>query len=93
LTAVTQPPDAFGQRRVAGDDGARITHRTEVLRRIEAERARDAKRADRAATTGGEVSLTTVLHQRKIVPRGQRLQPIEVGGLSVQVHRNYGCGS
>ena len=49
LPAVAQPPDALGERRVVGDDGAAVAERAEVLRRIEAEGAADAARADRDA--------------------------------------------
>ena len=72
LAAVAQPLDARRRARVVGDDRAAVAERAEILRRIEAERAGDADRADRPPVGGGEVRLAAVFDDREVVPRGDR---------------------
>src|SRR2546428_13756367 len=45
LTTVAQPFDLFRERGVVGGYRAAVAERPEILRRVEAERARDADRA------------------------------------------------
>ena len=92
LSAVAQTLDARGQLRIAGDHGATVAQRAEILGRIEAGRAGNADGADRPAIAGGEMSLGRVLDQRQVVPCGDRLERAHVSGLAVQVHRQNRLG-
>ena len=77
LAAVAQPPDPVGERAIVGDDRAAIAERAEILRRIEAERAGDADRADRPPGGRREVRLAAVFDDRELVraPRSPRSPP------------------
>src|SRR4051812_30379628 len=52
---LAQPTHLLRERGVAGGDGAAVSDRAEVLRRIEAERGEVAERPGRAAVDGGAV--------------------------------------
>src|SRR5262245_49188016 len=60
LAAVPQPPQAFGKRPITGDDRAAVAERSEILGRVEAERAGDANGPHRTAGGGREVRLAAV---------------------------------
>ncbi len=87
LAAVAQPLDRVGERAIAGDDGAAVAERAEVLGRVEAERAGDADRADRPSAARREMRLAAVLDDREVVSRGDRFDRGHVGRLAVEVHR------
>ena len=102
LSAVPQPAQPGRERAVAGHDRAAVAKGTEVLRRIEAERAGHADGAHGSAAGCCQVRLTRIFDQRQFVPRGHLLQGVHIRGLSVQMHRQnrpcarrdgaFGCG-
>src|SRR5262245_53699853 len=89
LAAVAQDPYPVGKLNVIGDHGSAITERREVLGRIEAECASDAYRSDGAAIRGCEVCLTAVLDNREAMARCHRCQRGHVGGLPIEMDRQY----
>src|SRR5262245_38775702 len=90
-SAVLKNPDAICQRGVARDDGAAVAQGAEILRGIEAERARDADGPNRTAIRRREVGLAAVLDDRQAVAERDALNAGHVGGLAVQVHRHDGA--
>ncbi len=91
LAAVSQPLDARRERLIVGHDGAAVAERAEILRRIEAERSRDADCADRTPGSGREMRLTAILDDGKRVPGCDPLDRRHVGGLSVQMNGQNGA--
>ena len=76
----------LGQHRIAGDDGAAVAERAQILRRIEAERAAGADRADglpphvaRCAWQQSSTSASAML-------RGDGDKRRHVGRLAVEMH-------
>ena len=88
LAAVSQPPDPLGERAIVGDDRAAVAERAEILRRIEAERAGDADRADRR---GRRPSPDAPGSSPRRSPGGARAATRSIAamsaGLAVQMHR------
>ena len=72
LSAVAQPRDARGERRIARDDRAAVAERAEILRRIETERAGGAERADRLPRARREMRLAAIFDEREPLTAGER---------------------
>src|SRR5438105_7790691 len=90
LTAVADAPHAIGELRVAGDDGAAVSERAQIFRRVEAEGAGYAERADWLSRAGGEMRLAAVFDERQAAAGRQGRECRHVGGLPIEMHRHQG---
>jgi hypothetical protein len=70
LSAVAQPLQPFRESGIARHDRPGVAERTEILRRVEAEGARDAERPDRPSVARRQVRLAAVFDERQGVPFG-----------------------
>jgi hypothetical protein len=77
-----------GEVTVVGDERSGVTHRTEVLRRIEAERGRTCEPAGPDSIAARTMCLTRVLNDRHVVRASDVGQRAHVGQLTVEVDRH-----
>jgi hypothetical protein len=73
----------LGKLRVAGDDGARVAHRAEILARIERIGRSNAEAADLLAFIARQVRLRAILHHPELGLARDRHDRIHIRGLSV----------
>ena len=93
LPAVAQALDPIREGRVVGDHGSAVAERAQILRRVEAEGARGADRADRPSRGRSQMRLAAVLDEREAVPRREALEGRHIGRLPVQVHGENRAGA
>jgi hypothetical protein len=86
LAVLAEHPDGAGNRSVVRDDGAGVSHRAQVLRRVEAERRAYRAQARCVAGTHGAVCLARVLDEAEVVSLGDLAEARHVGKLPVQVN-------
>ncbi len=80
----------LGDAGVGGGDRACVAEGAEVLARVEAEGSPARERPPGLPSYLCADGLRRVLHQQQPVPLRDRLQPGDVGGLTVQVHGDHG---
>src|SRR5262245_51036594 len=85
LTAVPQPANPVGQGGIVGRDRAPVTERAEVLRRVEAEGAGDADRANGSAGGLTQDCLAAILDDCETMTAREGRQGGHVRGLTVQM--------
>ena len=87
LSTVSEASDSIRQCSLVGDDRTPVAERAEILRGVEAERARNTDRPDRAARGGRQMRLAAVFDEREMVACRDALERHHVGGLAVQMDR------
>jgi hypothetical protein len=94
LAVVRDQAHARGDVVARRHDGPGVAGRAEILGRVETEAAGVADRADPPPLAGdrapGAVRLRRVLDERRAVPAGERDEPVEVGGLAVEMDGDDG---
>src|SRR5215471_20085050 len=91
LAAVSKTADSIRQRGVARDDRTGVAERSQVFRRVEAERAGYPDSPHRPAPNCCEVRLTAILDDRQAVPGSDSLDAGHVGRLPIEVYRHDGA--
>src|SRR5690606_12852511 len=86
-------PQAVSQRRVAGGQHAAVAHAAEVFGRVETETADVAPAARGATVVGGADRLSSVFDYGDVAAGGDLADPVDLGALTEQVHRNDRFGS
>ena len=87
LSVLAERANRLGEARVVRGERAGVAHRSEILRRVEAERAREPGGAGAEAVALGPVRLAGILDDREPGLVGERPQRPHVGHLPVEVHR------
>ena len=89
---LAQLPEAPGDLRVVGGDGAAVAVGTEVLRGIERKGSRSAEAAGRPALEARAVALSAVFDDERSLARRERAEPVEIGDAAVEMDRQQEPG-
>src|SRR5262245_44160883 len=89
FSVVAQLRQFAGENVAIGYDGTGVTKRPEVLAGIEAEAAGVANRTEFSSLVSCAVGLGSVLDNRDAASPGYLNYGIQIGGLAVEVDRNY----
>src|SRR6266516_2800262 len=92
LTVLAQRAHARAEIVAGADEGACVSHRAEVLARIEAEGGRETRRAGPAPVSLGAVCLTGVLDEVDSAPSHDALERRHVRHLTVKVNGDDEAG-
>ena len=90
VAVVAQPAHPLGDVVARGHDHAAVAARAEVLRGIERQARRVAPAAERTVAPRRAKRLRVVLDQRQAACPRERREPVDGGGMAVQVHRHDG---